>query len=1049
MPLPRPTGRRSRPLTMVADVVRALRPRRAPRRWPTVALLLLATAAAGGGAGAQQTRTGTLVGRVVDDRGLAVPLATVAAVADSGAGAGAEPQAEAWRAARRTTADEAGLFRLAGLTPGRYRVRVQRVGYRAVIVTGAVVRAQQTTELRVVVPATAAELAPVVVAAPTVTIRREDTELGSVIGAESIELLPVGLDTRAIVAFTPGARTEAVWGGASAQANSYQLDGLAANHPGIGGRLVDPSVSWVEALEVKGLGGGAELGDFQGGVINVVTKSGTNRLRGAVRANVETHRLNGTNAGIADAVPELAGRRELDGEVGGPIVRDRLFFFAAGQYVERDTRVRDQLARLAPAGAGFADGHEERDDLRLFGKLSWQPGAGHLAHLTLLHADGRGEHVGRSGLETLEATRALRSPTTLGMLDWQLRGRLGELTAKLSASGTEERLAPYGGADVAGVATFRTVDPRLYGNAAFDEERRARTLGALASWRGTFGTMGLTHTLRVGAEMSGGSWLDRRARTGGLTWRPSTAARGAGNPFVPGDPATWFANRVIPVATGGDVHLDAAVRNAAAYVQDQVAIGSRVTLTPGVRVGHWSGELRPGGGGPRRPAVEDRAWEPRIGAIVDLTRGGSFVAKAHWGRYHQGMFAQLFDRVEGSDVFTNEQLWYYRGPAFADPGHSIGAAQWEALRQAGQLELVEEQVVNETGPALDYRQPYVDQLVLGLEKTFGSRWKAEARYVARVNRRMVGLVDRNLASNWTRYDDVRISHAGGPAVTDAHGDPLTITHLYVPNGAVREFLRLKAQGYFDGVNLPGFAVGDTATVSWDPDYVLTNVPGARRRFEQLQLALTTRHATWMASGSVVLTRLEGNMGTVTGYADGSGRGAGPWVRPNEQLNFHGPLDEVSEVEAKLLATGQLPWRLRGGAFLSLRSGDRTTPTFVLSGLHFDYAGQVAGGAGGTRQALPSFVTRPLAGQRLFVEPRGRYRHPTRWMLDLHLERAFPVRRAELVLAADVFNVFGENAVVRTNTRLDAVGDPGATSVYGAALTREPPRTVRVGTAVTF
>lgn len=1028
MPLPRPIGR--------------LLP----------AALLLALAATP--AAAQQTRTGTLLGRVVDERGLAVPLAQVAAVAD----AGPEPAAEAWRAARGATGDEAGLFRLVGLAPGRYRLRVQRVGYRPVIVTGTQVRAQQTTEVRVVLRSTAAELAPVVVAAPTVTIRREDTELGSVIGADAIELLPVGLDTRAIVAVTPGARAETVWGGASAQANSYQLDGLAANHPGVGGRLVDANVSWVEALEVKGLGGGAELGDFQGGVVNLVTKSGTNTLRGTVRANLETHRLNGSNVGVFEAVPELAGRRELDAEVGGPIVRDRLFYYVSGQLVERDTRVRDQLAGASAAGAGFADGYEERADVKLFGKLSLQPNAGGLAHLTLLHAGASAEHAGRRGFETLDATRRLRAPTTLGMLDWQQRTPGGELSLKLSASRLDETLEPYAGRAAPGILTFRTVDPVAYGNAAFDEERRARSVGAAASWRTSFTTLGLAHTLRVGGEIGGGTWLDRRSRTGGLTWRPSTAARGATRPFVPGDPASWPANGIIPVTTGGEARLDAAVRNAAAYVQDHVTLGARVTLTPGVRLGRWEGRLRPAGGGPRFRAVRDQAWEPRIGAIVDLARDGGLVLKAHWGRYHQGMFAQLFDRVEGSDVFTNEQLWYYSGPAPASAQQGFTPAEWDALVQSEQLRLVEEQLLDETGPALDYEQPFVDQLVLGVERTFGGRWKAEARYVGRRNRRMVALLDRNLARNWTRYDAVGVLHAGGvfgsvPAgqpVRDAHGNPLEIEALYVPNDAILAFLRGKAAGYYDSVTLPGFVPADTAHVAWDPDYVLTNVPGARRRFDQLQLVLTARYPTWMVSGSVVHTRLAGNLGTVTGYADERGRGAGAWVRPNERLNFFGPLDEASELEAKLLATGRLPWGLRGGALWTLRTGDRSTPTFVLSGLHFDYTGTIETPAGGTASGtLPAVVTQPLAGQRLFVEPRGRYRMPTRWLLDLHLERTFPVRGAELVLAADVFNLFGADAVTRTNTRLDAVGVPTATSAFGAPLAREAPRTVRVGTAVVF
>jgi hypothetical protein len=66
-------------------------------------------------------------------------------------------------------------------------------------------------------------------------------------------------------------------------------------------------------------------------------------------------------------------------------------------------------------------------------------------------------------------------------------------------------------------------------------------------------------------------------------------------------------------------------------------------------------------------AVQDHGWDPRVGLMVDITSDGMFVAKAHWGRYHQDMISQMFDRVSGGDVFTNEEIWYFRGDRFTDP----------------------------------------------------------------------------------------------------------------------------------------------------------------------------------------------------------------------------------------------------------------------------------------------------------------------------------------------------------------------------------------------
>ena len=74
-----------------------------------------------------------------------------------------------------------------------------------------------------------------------------------------------------------------MFGGSTNQANLYQLDGVTVNAPGTGGSFLLPNVDWLEDFKVIALGAGAEYGNFQGGLINMVTKSGNNTLQGAVR----------------------------------------------------------------------------------------------------------------------------------------------------------------------------------------------------------------------------------------------------------------------------------------------------------------------------------------------------------------------------------------------------------------------------------------------------------------------------------------------------------------------------------------------------------------------------------------------------------------------------------------------------------------------------------------------------------------------------------------------------------------------------------------------
>ena len=1014
----------------VASSQRHLSPPPQPSHRQRLVRVLLAVlftlAAASSRLAAQPTVTGQLLGVVVDDRGVPVRGAQLALVA--AARADSAPDA-------RGSSDDAGTFRFT-VAPGAYRLRVQRLGFRPTLVTGVIVRGEQRTELRVSLQRAVAELAAVEVRAPAVTIRRRDTELGTVIGAEQLALLPVGLDARAIVAFTPGARPDVVWGGASAQANRYELDGVPLTHPGVGGPMLELSPSWIETLEVRGLGAGASAGDFQGGLIAVATRSGTNERRGALRSWIETHRWNDSNIGVAEAVQELAGRQVLEGEASGPVMRDRLFYFVSAQLLRHDSRAVDQLT----GGASFSAAQEESREQKLFGKLSWRATPRDLVQLTVLHDGARTEHAGLNGFASPEATARRDSPSSLASLQWTRRSQRSALELSMSGVQSRQRLEPYASPAVPGLATFLPVDPRLYRNAIYAESSRARTLDVSAQWQVDVATGAIGHTIRAGGQHAVSDWLEDRTRNGGMTWQPAVTARNSANPFSPTSPASWFVNRIIPVATGGEVHVDAAMRSSALYAEDAIAVLPRLRIIPGVRLGRWAGDLRPASGGARLNAVRDGALDPRLGVVAELTGRGDLVAKAHWGRYHQGLFAQLFDRAAGGHTHDDELLWYYTGATPADPNHGYTSAEWSALQASGALHLVQDRILNESGSATEYRQPYMDQVALGLEKTFGGRWKAAARYVRRRNHDLVALVDRNAGANYTVFDDVLIRDNSGHVVRGVAGDTLRLPSLSIPNSAMLQFLREQAAGHHDGQSIPGFFPADTARLTWNPDYALEPAPGAVRRFDQLQLEVTGEIARWYTSGSVTLTRLVGNMATVTGYSDERGRGAGAWSHPNEQLNFFGPLDGVSELEAKLVATGALPWRLRGGLFFTFRSGDRVTPTLTLSNLLFTYS---------TSGDLPSLLVQPLTGQSQFAEARGHYRHPARSLLDLHLERPIGLGRADLVLSVDLFNTLGANAVTRSVTALDATLDPLATSSYGAVRAREAPRTLRLGTALVF
>ncbi len=938
-----------------------------------------------------------------------------------------------------------GAWRITHLEPGRYRVTIHRLGYRLVVDTVQIEsgRMARLTTVLVPVPFT---LDSFMVSAPALSISTANAEMGTRLTKGEISLLPTTVDARQLIALTPGARPDQIWGGASDQANSYVLDGTPVNHAGLGGAFFVPSPSWIETLEVQGLGIGAERGNFQGGLVEVTTLGGGNTMEGGLRAGVESFRINGSNLIPGEIGRELASRWELDGQVRGPLVRDRLHFALFGQVLRQEELVLDQLSG---AGDSFVVGPPYSWDGRWLAKLSWKPGERDLFQGSLMGRHQNGERVGRTGYEVAEATEQLRHWNLTGNLTWQRSwSPQSALEVRLGGYLSRERRDPYAGVGVPGIELFTAVNPPRYQNTPFQTRAEPSSLGLTTIWTLRGRLAGLEHEAKLGGEYTLGSWRFAQLRNGGMTWRPLRVLG-----FDPGDPQSWDLNG-IGSGWGGEVRLDSDVRNGAVFVQDYIRLTPWLRFNPGLRLGWWSGGLTPAGGGRRFTAVRDQVLDPRIGLVADLDGRGGLVAKAHWGRYHQSMFAALFERVEGAGAFNNEEIWSYLGPAPGNTTTTFTVAERDSLAAAGLFRFEEEIRLDQAGRVENYRQPYVDQATLSLERSFGSRWKAGVVYVHRRNRNLVALVDRNMASNYTVVERVLIRDRFHRQL-EFGGQPMRLERLAISNEdilRVRELIRQGAIFCHNQICIPpGMSAAELDALQYDPDYVLTTVPEATRRFAQLQLRLDARYRTWWAGASATLSRLTGNFNVVTGPDDYTTGGPGPWVRLNEQYNFFGALNNQSTLEAKLYLGGLLPARFRGGVFFSYATGDRVTPTMLISSLLTDYALALPRPSDpriADTVSFHPFLFRSITGDRIFIQPRGSYRYQSRASLDLHLERSFPRGRTQLVLALDGFNVLGDRSVTEIQMVVNTLAG-FFESDYGRVRSRVPPRTLRLGAGMRF
>ncbi len=302
-----------------------------------------------------QDQRGSIEGVVKDSSGAVLPGATV--------------EAEANGRVASTTTDAVGVFRFPSLAPGNYRVSANLQGFVAKEVFEVRVGLGQVKKVDFALPlAGVAESVTVTAETPLVDVRSTSRQAN--IRAEQVELLPKGRDFTSLVTQAPGANQESKLGGlsidgASAGENRYIIDGIETTNLRNGTSGKNLIADFVEEVQVKSSGYTAEFGGATGGVINAVTKSGTNDWHGSgifnfqsssmAGASNKTLRRNLTNDDVAEYITypkDDESRLEPGFSLGGPIMRNRAWFFGAYLPVlETATRNVDPTSAGNPAAA--------------------------------------------------------------------------------------------------------------------------------------------------------------------------------------------------------------------------------------------------------------------------------------------------------------------------------------------------------------------------------------------------------------------------------------------------------------------------------------------------------------------------------------------------------------------------------------------------------------------------------------------------------------------------------------------------------------------------
>jgi hypothetical protein len=253
----------------------------------------------------------------------------------------------------KVTTNSEGFYTASNLLPGEYSVTIAAPGFTTEERTGIVltVGAQQVFDLALHVAGASKEM--IIVTAEVPAIQLTSSDIGAVVNATTVRELPLnGRSWTDLAQLQPGVNAihtqpdfsagtdrgnrgfgqQLTISGARPQQNNYRLDGVSLNDyangaPGsvLGGNL---GVDAIQEFSVLTSNYSAEYGKTSGGVVNAITRTGTNQFHGSVYEFLRNSRLDSKNYfDPAGKIPPFK-RNQFGGAIGGPIIKDRTFFFA-------------------------------------------------------------------------------------------------------------------------------------------------------------------------------------------------------------------------------------------------------------------------------------------------------------------------------------------------------------------------------------------------------------------------------------------------------------------------------------------------------------------------------------------------------------------------------------------------------------------------------------------------------------------------------------------------------------------------------------------------
>jgi len=904
---------------------------------------------------------------------------------------------------------EAGTFRILLLPPGEYMLVAELQGFKTVKQEKVDVRLGLTVTINIkMAPATIEEEVTVVGMSPIVDVKASKTQ--QLFKSDLIQNLPIGRNLGAIITLTPGTVDSTNVKGGTAAGNTYQIDGLNANDPCQQQLNIPLDFNLMDEVEVITGGYPAEIGTTTGGFVNVITKSGGNRYSGTLQAYYTNKDM--TKAVLPQVELSALGLKkptapvydyELTGGFGGPILKDRLWFYMDGRY-GRNVYNSDFIPFTSPYDGTFYDTFDRKAyNWNAFLKLTFQI-AKNLKLSLMGNARKAFANTRASGwwmpFDGTYHDDPWANYASTGVFTWvidqntylELRGGYTNVDAMLLLTRPELTDVPYMWDGYTGY---------YFGTGYRPNEWTGRPSTQFSAHLTRFmdNFAGGDHEFKAGVEVQTGadSWS---------TWKnePIEWPWYNGSPYyyktlygtdIWGDgfigEAVFGTERTANMAQGNFLRLGF-------YLQDSFTIKNRLTINIGARFDRVSGWLpdvyknRSGGisyklgetyikpvigFNPydefRMEGVDDIIkWQiltPRIGLTYDVFGNGKTAVKLHYGIYSDNIWVSIFERIHPLRFHSYYFGWWDTNENRKPDAPPIDTYEmfWD---WGNPVEMLRENWTKGIGK--DIKSPYDHQFVAGIEHELFKNLKVGLNFIYKHKKNIIDdvLYDVDTGEYW--YNPFQ-------SPGSKYWIPFSTT---VPKVGT-DFPATKVDMWF---------LSNDAPTSWI--FQVQNVPEAFRKYSCVEFTFEKRMAKgWQLGGSINYSKtwgnIQGSYGDIhatTGIANDA----------NWFVNWGGRTSEDRPLVIKLFGSFNIPYGILVSFYYQYYSG---TP-WARGVTVVPPAGWAAANNINTQNTY--YVPLELQGSR---------RYNVRQNLDARLEKTFNLGDfGRIGLFVDVFNLLGHHYV---------------------------------------